>query len=237
MRRPLRALVAEFMGTAVLLLGVVGSGATAWLGGFTAQGLLHHAVAVGATLAVLIVLLVPLSGAHLNPGVSMLGVMAGTLSPRLALGYVAAQLMGAVAGVVLANWLFGHAPLAVADVERVGLRLGVSEYLATIGLVVAIHGTLRTSPRLLPSVVGAYVAAAILFTPSAAFVNPAVTLARIWTPTATGIAPSGVPVYLAAQVAGALSGGMLVRFLYASPTATARQRPTDTRLKEEGTPP
>lgn len=228
---------AEFLGSAVLLLGIVGSGATAWPDGFTSQGLLHHAVAVGATLAVLIALLAPVSGAHLNPGITLLAALAGSVSPRLALGYVAAQLTGAVAGVALANWLFGHAPLAIAEVERVGLRLSVSEYLATIGLVVAIHGTLRTHPRLLPLVVGAYVAAAILFTPSAAFVNPAVTIARMWTGAATGIAPSGVPMFLAAQVAGALSGGMLVRFLYPSTQASARGRPTDARPKEKGTPP
>lgn len=230
-------MVAEFLGATVLLLGIVGSGATAWPDGFTSQGLLQHAVAVGATLAVLIALLGPVSGAHFNPGISMLAALTGALSPRMALGYVTVQLMGAAAGVVLANWLFGHAPLAIAEVERVGLRLGVSEYLATIGLVVAIHGTLRASPRRVPLVVGAYVTAAILFTPSAAFANPAVTLARMWTATATGIAPSGVPVFLAAQVAGALSGGMLVRFLYPSTTATRRQSPTDARLKEEGTPP
>lgn len=209
----LRSLVAEFLGTAALLLAVVGSGITASGGGVRITDMLQHSVAIGLTLTALILALAPVSGAHFNPCVTLVAWMNGTISRRLAVGYGVAQALGAVAGVAAANWMFEQPVLTLAAVDRSGIRLAVSELVATAGLIVIVFSLVRARVSHVALAVGGYIAAAIVFTASAAFANPAVTLGRMLTATPTGIAPASLPSFVIAQVVGAFVGAALVRLL------------------------
>jgi len=214
-----RRLVAEFVGTALLLATVVGSGVTATDG--DAFDLLHHALAVGAVLAVLVLVLGPVSGAHLNPAVTAAATFAGELPRRVAAGYLAVQVGGAVTGVVAANVMFGLPALEIASVDRSGVGSVVGEGVATFGLLLTILLASRSRPRQVPAAVGAYVAGAILFTSSASFANPAVTIARVGTPTATGIAPAGLGGFLLGQLIGTVAAVVLAGWLLPSTSRPA----------------
>lgn len=210
-----RRLVAEFVGTALLLAAVVGSGIATATDGAASTQLFQHAVVVGAALTALIVTLGPVSGAHFNPAVTAVDAWFGGLPGRLAARYVVVQVLGAVAGVVLANVMFGEAPVALAGTGRTGATLVLGEVVATFGLVLVIFGTVRSGNlRAVPATVGAYIAAAIFFTSSASFANPAVTVARALTDTWTGIAPAGIPGFLVGQTAGAAVAAVVVRWLF-----------------------
>ena len=218
-----RRLTAEFLGTAGLLLAVVGSGVTASRGGPAPAQLFQHAVVVGTALAALIVTLGPVSGAHFNPAVTLVDALFGGLGRRAAVGYVAAQITGGVAGVVGANLLFGMPAVTLATTERAGVALAASEAVATFGLLVVIFGVVRSGRTgAVPATVGAWVAAAIYFTPSASFANPAVTIARALTDTFTGIAAAGIPMFLTAQLAGAGAAAMAVAWLFRPEPSIAR---------------
>lgn len=210
-----RRLVAELLGTAGLLLAVVGSGiATATDGPASAQ-LFQHAVVVGAALTALIMTFGPVSGAHFNPVVTLVDAAFGGLRAGAAAGYVVVQLAGAVAGVVLANLLFDLPAVTVATTDRTGLALAGSEVVATVGLLVVIFGVVRSGhARGVPAAVGAWIAAAIYATSSASFANPAVTIARQLTDTYTGIAPPAVPGFLVAQAIGGLLAAGLIGWLF-----------------------
>lgn len=197
-----RAIASEFLGTAVLLVAIVGSGITASAAD-DGINLLHHALAVGLVLAVLISVLAPISGAHFNPAVTAVAWLQGRLPRAAATAFIAAQLSGAVAGVVAANLVFDQPVLAISDVQRGGMLAAGSEFIATLGLLLVILAAARTQPRLAPFVIGAYITAAILFTPTAAFANPAATIARTLTGTPTGIAPAALVAFLLGQVAAA----------------------------------
>lgn len=214
-----RRVVAELVGTALLLVAIVGSGIVVSADAPGSTQLFQHAVVVGAALAALIFTFGPVSGAHLNPAVTIADAIFGGMGRRLAGAYVTAQLAGGLLGVILANWMFGVPELALATQERAGIALVGSEALATFGLVVVIFGTVRgRSSAAVPVAVGAYIAAAIFFTSSAAFANPAVTVGRALTDTWTGIAPAGVPGFLGGQAAGTALAVALIGYLF-HPTA------------------
>lgn len=217
-----RRMFAEFLGTAGLLLAVVGSGITTSTDGAASAQLFQHAAVVGVTLAALIVTLGPVSGAHFNPVVTVADTVFGGMAWRIAGAYITAQIAGAVAGVVGANLLFALPAVEIATTERAGAAPAASEVVATFGLLIVIFGVVRSGQTAaVPAAVGAWIAGAIYFTPSAAFANPAVTIARALTDTYTGIAPSSVPLFLAAQLVGAALAAGAVAALFRPDPATA----------------
>lgn len=219
-----RKLAAEFLGTALLLLAIVGSGITESVDGPASGQLFFHAAVVGAGLVALILTFGHVSGGHFNPAVTVVDALFGGLRPSEAAGYVVAQLAGAVVGVMAANAMFAEPLVALAATDRSGLGLAGSEALATFGLLVVIFGVVRSGNlRAVPGAVGAYIGAAIYFTSSASFANPAVTVARVLSDTYTGIAPGAVAGFLAAQLIGALAAAALIRWLFAPDTADAHQ--------------
>lgn len=214
-----RRIVAEALGTALLLAVVVGSGIMGerLAGGNDAIALLGNTLATGAALAVLIVMFGPISGAHFNPAVTMTFALRRELSWRLAVAYAAAQVAGAIVGVFAAHAMFAEPLLQVSTKLRDGPAQAFSEFVATFGLVLTILATLRFRPAFTPMAVGLYIAAAYWFTASTSFANPAVTLARSLSDTFAGIAPTSAPAFIAAQIAGALAGAALGSWLLASP--------------------
>ncbi len=211
-----RRLTAEFVGTALLLVAIVGSGLATSVDGTAATQLFQHAVVVGGALVALILTFGHVSGAHFNPAVTLVDAWFGGLERALAVRYVVAQCAGAVTGVVVANLVSAEAAVSVATTRRAGIALVSSEALATFGLLLVIFGVVRSGNlRAVPGAVGAYIGAAIFFTPSAALANPAVTIARSLSDTYTGIAPVDVPAYVLAQLAGAAVAAVLIRWLFA----------------------
>lgn len=210
----LRAPVAELLGTALLLWAIVGSGIAVTHDGPLIAQLFPHAVAVGLALSAIIVMLAPISGAHLNPAVTLAAVLLGHLPRARAIGYVAAQMVGGVAGVIVANLTFGLPAVTVSTNGRDGIALVASEAGVTLILVLLIFLMVRAgrSSGTIAVSVGAFIAAALLFTSSTAFANPAVTLARTLSDTFTGITPVSAPGFLIAQLVGALSAVVLVQW-------------------------
>ena len=202
----LRRLAAEALGTALLLAVVVGSGVMgqALAQGQTALALLGNTLATGAGLVVLITLFGPISGAHFNPIVTLTVATRGELPPTEAAGYVAAQVLGAVAGVWIAHAMFGLPVLQVSTHARDGAAQVFSEAVATFGLLATIAGASRFRPEATAVCVGLYITAAYWFTASTSFANPAVTLARGLTDTFAGIAPASIPGFVLGQALGAL---------------------------------
>jgi glycerol uptake facilitator-like aquaporin len=212
-----RRLLAEFIGTAMLLAAIVGSGIVVSVEGPAPTQLFQHAVIVGAVLAAMILTFGSVSGAHFNPSVTIANAVFGGQSWGLAAGYVTAQIAGAIVGVGATNWIFGEPAWAIAAVERSGLLLVASEAMATFGLVVVIFGTVRSSSlSAVAGAVGSYIAAAIFFTASAAFANPAVTIARLFTDTWSGISPGGVRSFLVGQVIGTAVAIAVIGYLFPS---------------------
>ncbi|MDX2258874.1 MAG: MIP/aquaporin family protein [Hyphomicrobiaceae bacterium] len=212
---PLQWIVAEALGSALLLATVVGSGIMAerLAGGNDAIALLGNTIPTGAMLYVLITGLGPISGAHLNPAVTLVFALRGDIEVRAGMWFVAAQSAGAIAGVLVAHVMFDLEVLQMSTTVRGGLGQWVSEGVATFGLVLTILLTLRARPDAVATAVALYITAAYWFTASTSFANPAVTLARSLTDTFAGIAPSGVAGFMLAQVAGALAGLALVAVL------------------------
>lgn len=217
-----RALVAEFLGTALLLSAVVGSGIVTSSDGAASAQLFQHAVVVGLALVVLILVFGPVSGAHFNPVVTVADWWFGGITSGRASRYLVAQVAGGVAGVAATNAMFGEAALAVSGNPRDGLGLVAAEVVATTGLLLVIFALVRSDRMAaIPGAVGAWIGAAIFFTSSAAFANPAVTLARVVTDTWTGIAPASVPGFLLGQVVGVAVAIPLIRWFYAPTPAEA----------------
>jgi glycerol uptake facilitator-like aquaporin len=210
-----RAMVAEGMGTMFLLATVVGSGIMGerLAGGNVAIALLANSLATGAALAALILTYGPISGAHFNPVVTMVEAIHGRLPGAHVFRYLAAQILGAFAGVVAAHVMFSEPLLVASTHERSGAAQMFSESVATFGLITVIAGVSRGSPSAVPYAVGAYIVAAYWFTSSTSFANPAVTMARAFTNTFAGIRPVDVPEFVVAQVLGAASAGALFRWL------------------------
>jgi glycerol uptake facilitator-like aquaporin len=210
-----RSLAAEALGTAFLLAVVVGSGIMAerLAGGNVALALLANALATGAGLAALILTFGPISGAHFNPVVTLAEAMEGRIAWLNAAAYVLAQVAGGLAGVAAAHAMFGLSTFEFSTRVRFGWPQCWSEVVATAGLLLVIQSTTRHRPASTPYAVGAYITAAYWFTSSTSFANPAVTLARAFTPTFTGIRPADVPLFTAAEVLGAVAATLLGRWL------------------------
>lgn len=199
-------LVAEALGTCLLLATVVGSGimAAKLSGGNIGLALLANAIATGAILFVLITCLGPVSGAHFNPVVTLVMWLRRNLSGREALAYVAVQAVAALAGVLLAHAMFDLEIAQVSMTARTGPGQWISEAVAAFGLVFVILLSVRYRPDQVAAVVGLYITSAYWFTASTSFANPAVTVARAVTDTFAGIAPADVAPFIAAQIVGAL---------------------------------
>ena len=217
-------LLAEGLGTALLLATVVGSGVMgqSLSGGTVAIALLANSIATGAMLVVLIVIFGPISGAHFNPAVSAVMLVRGELTKSLFGGYLAAQIVGAVLGVFAAHAMFALPILEISTRLRSGPAQWFAEAAATFGLLVTILGTLRARPEAVPFTVGLYITAAYWFTASTSFANPAVTLARSLTDTFAGIAPAGVPAFVVAQLAGAAAALAAAHGLFGGGNREAR---------------
>jgi len=208
-----KRLVAEGLGTAFLLMAIVGSGIMAerLAGGNVAVALLANAIATGAALVALILTFGPISGAHLNPAVTLALTTKNSLTDSAA--YILVQVIGAVAGTVTANLMFNLPPVVPSNHARLGPALWFSEIIATFGLLILIRVCMRTQPRMIALVVGAYITAGYWFTSSTSFANPAVTVARSFSDTFTGIRPADVPLFVLAQLAGAGLAVLLTRWL------------------------
>ena len=222
----IRQLTAEFVGTALLLAAVVGSGIMGerLAAGNVAVTLLANTLATGAALLALIITFGPVSGAHFNPAVTLADASQGGVAWQAAPGYVAAQLAGAVAGVWTAHAMFGESILMLSSHARSGFAQMLSEFVATFGLVAVICGCSRRRLEFLPFAVAAYITAAYWFTASTSFANPAVTVARALTDTFSGIALRDVPGFVAAQLVGAAAATLLFQWLVPPRSASAQAR-------------
>lgn len=211
-----RRLVAEALGTALLLAIVIGSGIMGerLAGGSVAIALLGNTLSTGAGLVVLITMFGPLSGAHFNPAVTLVFAARRELSGGTAAAYIAAQVAGAVLGVWAAHLMFAEEVLQISTKLRDGPAQAFSEGVATFGLIVAILGSLRFRPEATPFIVGLYITSAYWFTASTSFANPAVTVARSLSNTFAGIAPSSAPAFIIAQLAGATVAAALSGWLF-----------------------
>jgi len=217
MSAAIRRAAAEFIGTAMLLIAVVGSGIAAQRLSPTDVGLqlMENAVVTGAALVAIILALGPVSGAHLNPLVSVADAMLGGTPWREAPAYVAAQVCGGACGTIVANLMFGLPAVSLSAHRRAGAGLWLGEVVATFGLLVVIYGVVNSDRRAwAPLAVGAYITSAYWFTSSTSFANPAVALARTLSDTFAGIAPGSAPMFILMQLAGGGLGLAAIRLLY-----------------------
>ncbi|MEO7689214.1 MAG: MIP/aquaporin family protein [Sphingomonas sp.] len=210
-----RRLVAELLGTALLLAIVIGSGIMGerLAGGNVAIALLGNTIATGAGLFVLIHIFGPVSGAHFNPAVTLSVLIGRGTDARTALAYVTAQIIGAVLGVWAAHAMFAEPLLQISTKLRDGPAMAFSEFVATFGLTGTILATQRSRPDATPAAVGLYIVSAYWFTASTSFANPAVTIARSLSDTFAGIAPVSAPLFIAAQLAGTVAALVLFGWL------------------------
>lgn len=219
-----RKLVAEALGTAALVATVVGSGIMAeTLTPDRALALLCNTLPTGAILVVIITVFGPVSGAHFNPVVSLVLTLKGDLKFSHAALYVASQIVGALAGVVLAHLMFALPPLDESLKIRTGGGQWLAEAVATFGLVTVVMGGVRFRQVALPWLVGLYITAAYWFTASTSFANPAVVIARSLTNTFSGIRPVDVPAFIAAELAGGIVALLLMNWLLETNPATERR--------------
>lgn len=214
-----RRLAAEWLGSALLLAAVVGSGimAAKLAGGNVAIALLANTIATGAILVVLILMFGPVSGAHFNPAVSLAFALRGELPWSVAGLYTVAQIAGAIAGAWAAHLMFELPLLQLSTTIRSGTGQWLAEAVAAFGLLLTIIGCRANAPASAPYAVGLYITSAYWFTASTSFANPAVTLARALSDTFSGIAPSGVPAFIAAQIGGALIGVLFAGWMWQRP--------------------
>jgi glycerol uptake facilitator-like aquaporin len=210
-----RRVVAEAVGTALLLAAVVGSGIMAerLAGGSVGLALLANTLATGAALVALILAFGPISGAHFNPVVTVADAALGALPWRAVAPYLAAQVAGAAGGVLLAHGMFELPAVTLSTHARAGSAQVLSESVATFALVATIHGVSRTRPAITPFAVAAVIVAAYWFTASTSFANPAVTVARALTDSFAGIRPADVPAFIGGQIAGGAAATLLFRWL------------------------
>ena len=210
-----RRLVAEGLGTTLLLATVVGSGIMGerLAGGNVAIALLANALATGAGLVAFILMLGPISGAHFNPAVTLADAALGGLPWREVAGYVGVQVGGAFVGVALAHGMFGELVFSPSRHTRAGGAQFLSEFTATFGLMAVIRGVARRRSLAVPFAVAAYITAAYWFTASTSFANPAVTMALAATDTFSGIRPTDVPAFVVAQLLGAAAATLVFLWL------------------------
>ncbi len=211
-----RRLAAEFLGTLMLLIAVVGSGIMAerLAGGNLAIALLANTIATGAALVALIFTFGPISGAHFNPAVTISNALVGGIKWNEAFLYLAVQAIGAVFGVMIANLMFELPAIFPSTKVRTGPAQWLGEFVATFGLLTVIWGCSRLHKTVVvPFAVAAYITAAYWFTSSTSFANPAVTIARSLSDTFAGIRPMDVPAFVIMQITGSLSATLLFRWL------------------------
>jgi len=213
-----RRMAAEFVGTAFLLAAIVGSGImAASLSSDPGLQLLQNALATAGALTAVILALGSVSGAHLNPAVTIADRAFGGLTNREALAYVTAQVVGGIVGVIVANLMFDLPPSTWSNTIRPGANLWLAEAVATTGLLLVIFGLVRSGKESVTAfAVGGYIAGAYYFTSSTSFANPAVTVARTLTDTFTGIAPVSAPGFVVAELAGVAVAVGLIRLLFPS---------------------
>lgn len=220
-----RALAAEMLGTAFLVAAVIGSGIMAerLAGGNQALALLCNTIPTGATLVVLITIFGPVSGAHFNPAVSLVFALTRQFGGGTLVAYVIVQCAGGFLGAVVANLMFDLPPIEFSTKIRSGGPLWLSEAIAVVMLLGAILGGLAHAPKAVPMLVGLTITATYWFTASTSFANPAVTFGRMFSDSFAGIAPASATAFILAQVAGALVGLALWRWLFsrADQAATA----------------
>lgn len=199
-----RKLVAEGIGTAFLLIGIVGSGimGEALADGNAAIALLANAIATGCILYAIITTLGPISGAHFNPAVTLAFLIRREIPGKTALAYVSVQITGGSIGVWVTHAMFDLTILQVSHTDRTGIGLWLSEVVATFGLLFVIFGGIRSNRDAVPTLVALYITGAYWFTSSTSFANPAVSIARGFSDTFAGIAPVNVPMFVAMQVVG-----------------------------------
>ena len=214
-------LLAEFIGTCFLLIGVVGSGimAEALAGGNVAVALLANAIATGCILYVGITILGPVSGAHFNPAVTIAFLLRREFSPHEALPFIAAQIAGGIVGVWLSHAMFDLTIFQISTTARTGTGQWIAEIIATFGLLTVIFGGLRHKPEAVPSLVALYITGAYWFTASTSFANPAVTIARTLSDTFAGINPAHAPAFILAQAVGCVLAVFVAKRLFASERA------------------
>jgi len=212
-----RAIFAEALGSLLLFTTVIGSGIMAerLADGNIAIALLGNTLATGAMLFVLITMLGPISGCHLNPIVTLVMHLRGHVRTRTATAFTAAQLLGGILGVWIAHLMFGEPILQFSAKLRTGQGQLAGEALATFGLILTILGTARSRPAHIPASVALYITAAYWFTSSTSFANPAITIARSLSDSFAGIALSSVPGFIAAQTTGALAAHFVADLLFA----------------------
>jgi len=213
----IRKLAAEGLGTALLLISVVGSGimGQSLAGGNIAIALLANAIATGCMLYVIITVLGPISGAHFNPAVTLAFALRKELPPREALGYVAVQIPCAILGVWAAHVMFDLDLLqSSTTMHRTGGAQWSSEIIATFGLLFVIFGGLRSRPDAIPAMVAMYITGAYWFTSSTSFANPAVTIARGFSDTFAGIFPGHIPAFIIAQIATVFMAHIVLKWLF-----------------------
>jgi glycerol uptake facilitator-like aquaporin len=216
-----RRLAAEALGTAILVATVVGSGIMAdALTDDTALALLGNTLPTGAILVVLITILGPISGAHFNPVVSLVFALRKELTFGDAAFYVLVQVLGAIAGTLLAHLMFDLPLLELSTKVRTGPAQWLSEAMAAFGLIAVILGGIRFERNAVPWLVGLYITAAYWFTASTSFANPAVAIARSLTDTFTGIRPADVPMFIVAEIAGAMVALVFLNWLLAPQKAS-----------------
>ncbi len=219
-----RRTFAEFVGTAFLTAGVIGSGIMAVRLSPDDAGLqlLQNAAATAGVLVAVILAVGPVSGAHLNPAVTLANLVFRGIAPNAAGAYVLAQLLGAGTGAVVANLMFGLSAIELSSTTRSSGPLWLAEVVATFGLLLVIFGVVRSGrSSAAPFAVGAYIGGAYFFTASTSFANPAVTAGRTLSDTFTGISPSSAPAFIAAQVIGGALAVAAIRVLYPAMEASA----------------
>lgn len=211
-----RRLAAEALGTGFLLMAVIGSGimGARLSDGNQAITLLANSLATGCALAVLILIFMPLSGAHFNPAVTLCMAWRQKLPWREAFAYIAIQFLGALAGVAAAHLMFGVPVFSASDKIRTGWPQWGSEFIASFGLLLVIWSCVRQNAAAIPFAVAAYITAAYWFTASTSFANPAVTLARAASNSFAGIRPQDVACFIAAQLAGAAAATVVCGWLF-----------------------
>ncbi|WP_433264640.1 aquaporin [Actinosynnema sp. CS-041913] len=222
--RPLsHRLVAEFLGSLLLAALVIGSGIAAQRLSPNDVGLqlLENAAATAVGLYAIILVFGPVSGGHFNPVVSLADAVFGGLAWRDVPGYAAVQVLGCATGAVLANAMFDLAPVSISTTDRATLAHGLSEVVATAGLLLVIFSLVRSGRAdRAPAAVGAYIGAAYFFTSSTSFANPAISAGRMFSDTFAGIAPTSVPAYVLAQLVGLAVAIPLLRLLYPEPAGS-----------------
>ena len=232
-----RRLAAEALGTGLLVATVIGSGIMAeTLSRDVGVQLLGNTLPTAAILVVLIAILGPISGAHFNPAVTLVMTLKGSMTKAEAARYVAAQIVGGVAGTVIAHGMFGLSLFELSLKIRTGGGQWLAEAVAAAGLVITILGGTRFRPKAIPALVGLYIAAAYWFTASTSFANPAVAIARSLTNTFSGIRPVDLPGFIASELIGAVIGLISLNWLLGGARSTSVSSERNERESVPDTP-